>query len=67
MRGLRNTTYRIKELKINEFTENKKFFDIGCNTGFLSMSIDPKYNKLVGIDHHQISINKQFSERLFIL
>ena len=21
------------------------------------MSIDPKYNKLVGIDHHQISIN----------
>ena len=57
LRGLRNTTYRIKELKINEFTENKKILDIGCNTGFLSMSIDPKYNKLVGIDHHQISIN----------
>ena len=31
--------------------------DIGCNTGFLNMSNDQKYNKLVGIDHHQISIN----------
>ena len=57
LRGLRNTKFRIKELKINEFTNNKKILDIGCNTGFLSMSIKPDYNKLVAIDHHQISIN----------
>lgn len=57
LRGLRNTKYRIRELKIDEFTNNKKILDIGCNTGFLSMSIKPIYKKLVGIDHHQISIN----------
>jgi SAM-dependent methyltransferase len=56
LRGLRNTKYRIRELKINEFINNKKVLDIGCNTGFLSMSIKPIYKKLVGIDHHQISI-----------
>ena len=56
LRGLRNTTYRIKNLKLNQFINNKKVLDIGCNTGFLSMSIKPIYKKLVGIDHHQISI-----------
>lgn len=57
LRGLRNTKYRIRELKIDEFTNNKNVLDIGCNTGFLSMSIKPIYKKLVGIDHHQISVN----------
>ncbi|MDB3889161.1 class I SAM-dependent methyltransferase [Candidatus Pelagibacter sp.] len=57
LRGLRNTKYRIRELRIDQFTLNKKILDIGCNTGFLSMSIKPIYKKLVGIDHHQISIN----------
>ena len=56
LRGLRNSKFRINQLKINDYIKNKSILDIGCNTGFVSMSLNDDYKKIFSIDHNYTAI-----------
>ena len=41
--GFRDTTERVKHLDLREITKNKSVLDIGCNTGFILISLADSY------------------------
>ena len=48
--GFRDTTERVKHLGLREITKNKSVLDIGCNTGFILISLADTYKSGFGID-----------------
>ena len=52
LRGLRNTIFRKKELKLEKISQDKNILDIGTNTGFLLMEMENNFSEALGIDHN---------------
>ena len=50
--GLRNIGKRIKTLKIEKYTNNKRIFDIGTNTGAILLNIKENYLEALGIEYN---------------
>jgi SAM-dependent methyltransferase len=48
--GFRDTTERVKHLGLREITKNKSVLDIGCNTGFILISLADSYKSGFGFD-----------------
>jgi SAM-dependent methyltransferase len=48
--GFRDTTERVKHLGLQEITKNKSVLDIGCNTGFILISLAGTYKSGFGFD-----------------
>ena len=48
--GFRDTTERVKHLGLREITKNKSVLDIGCNTGFILISLADTYKSGFGFD-----------------
>jgi len=48
--GLRNTEKRIEAMHLQEFVSQKNVLEIGCNSGFLSLSIAPWAKSITGFD-----------------
>lgn len=50
--GVRSTEYRIKEYELHRVMKSENdVLDIGCNTGFLDMSIADKVRTITGIEY----------------
>lgn len=50
--GTRPTLYRLEKYGIEEFLNKKQdVLDIGCNTGFLDMTVAPLVNTVTGIEY----------------
>ena len=54
--GLRNTSYRINELRLNKYVSGKSILDIGTNCGGILFELEDSYNYAVGIEHNQNDI-----------
>jgi SAM-dependent methyltransferase len=48
--GFRNTEERVNQLGLKELVKNKSVLDIGCNTGFLLLSLADSYDQGFGFD-----------------
>lgn len=52
IRGLRDTTARVREMELEKITEGKSVIDIGCNSGFLALSLAKGAKHIIGMDIH---------------
>ncbi len=50
--GLRDTSYRVKELNLSKIIQHKKVLDIGCNSGFVLLETENHYESAIGIDYN---------------
>ena len=52
LRGLRDTSKRIKKLELEKYTENKTILDVGTNVGAIILNIKNNFKKATGIEHN---------------
>ncbi len=50
VRGLRDTAARVENMRLKERLKGMSVLEIGCNTGFLSLSIAKSASRVVGFD-----------------
>ena len=62
--GLRSTEERVQAMGLNEIVAGKTVFEIGCNTGFLSLSIADAAAEVTGFDinSHLIAVAEAVAE-----
>lgn len=48
--GLRDTSSRIEFMKLTEEVQGRRVLEVGCNAGFLAVSIAPKCKELIAFD-----------------
>ncbi|MGE0631059.1 MAG: class I SAM-dependent methyltransferase [Pseudobdellovibrionaceae bacterium] len=48
--GFRNTESRFDQMQLHKYLQGKKAFDIGCNSGFLTLLMAESAQSIVGID-----------------
>ena len=66
IRGFRNTEARVSEMQLSKVLSGKKVLEIGCNTGFLTLSVADYCISITGFDpaEHLINIAKETAQYL---
>lgn len=57
LRGFRQTEVRCSQMDINDALRDKRVLEIGCNSGFLSLTLSPGTRRYVGFDNNPFLID----------
>jgi 2-polyprenyl-3-methyl-5-hydroxy-6-metoxy-1,4-benzoquinol methylase len=66
IRGLRDTRARVEAMDLMERLRGRTVLDIGCNSGFLALSLAPAVERITGFDvnPHLISVARTLARHL---